>query len=164
MPRFIPYRRRRAVISLRTIVLCGLLVITPTAAWLTRGEFVEQADAAPRQETTVGPAAGQIRAADIRITDGDTFRVLEERIRIANIDTPEMPGRARCAAEAQLAVQAKARLGQLLSGGDIRLARRGEDRYGRTLARVSVNGVDVGEQLVREGAAQRWAGRKAQWC
>ncbi len=164
MPRFVPYRRRRTFISLRTALLCGLLVLTPTAAWLTNGRLVAEADAAPRQETTVGAVAGQIRAADIRITDGDTFRVLEERIRIENIDTPEMPGRARCPAEAQLAVQAKARLGQLLAAGDIRLARNGEDRYGRTLARVSVNGVDVGEQLVREGAAQRWAGRKAQWC
>lgn len=165
MPRPLPYRRRRRTfISLRTLVLCGLLVVTPTAAWLTRGEFVEQADAAPRQNASAGPAAGQVRAGDIRITDGDTFRVREERIRIENIDTPEMPGRARCPAEAQLALRAKARLGQLLAAGDIRLARSGEDRYGRTLARVSVNGVDVGDQLVREGAAQRWAGRKAQWC
>lgn len=164
MPRVAPFRRRRTLISLRTVVLCGLLLVTPTAAWLTSGRLVAQADAAPRQEATSGAAVGQIRAADIRITDGDTFRVLEERIRIENIDTPEMPGRARCPAEAKLALQAKARLGQLLASGDIRLARRGEDRYGRTLARVSVNGVDVGEQLVREGAAQRWAGRKAQWC
>jgi len=102
--------------------------------------------------------------ADIRVTDGDTFRIREERIRIANIDTPEMPGRARCDAEAELALAARARLSRLLAAGDIRLAREGVDRYGRTLARVRAGGVDVGDQLVRERLAQRWMGRKASWC
>ena len=91
-------------------------------------------------------------------------RVAYSDIRIANIDTPEMPGRAQCAFEADKALAAKARLSQILAGGDIRIARDGVDRYGRTLATLKVNGRDVGEQLVGEGMAQRWQGHKAQWC
>lgn len=106
----------------------------------------------------------QLARGDIRVTDGDTIRVGAERIRIANIDTPEMPGRARCAYEADRALAAKARLTQILSGGEITIARDGVDRYGRTLATLRVNGRDVGEQLVAEGAAQRWRGHKAEWC
>ncbi|MCC7268653.1 MAG: thermonuclease family protein [Caulobacteraceae bacterium] len=105
-----------------------------------------------------------IAYSDIRVTDGDTFRLGAERIRIANIDTPEMPGRAACAYEADKALAAKARLAQILAGGEIVIARDGVDRYGRTLATLRVNGRDVGEQLVAEGAAQRWQGHKAQWC
>ena len=113
------------------------------------------------------PSAAQperVAYSDIRVTDGDTLRLGDERIRIANIDTPEMPGRAQCAFEADKALAAKARLSQILAGGDIRIARDGVDRYGRTLATLKVNGRDVGEQLVGEGMAQRWQGHKAQWC
>ena len=36
--------------------------------------------------------------------------------------------------------------------------------YRRTLALVRVNGIDVGEQLIAEGAARRWMGRRQPWC
>ncbi|MBP7705149.1 MAG: thermonuclease family protein [Caulobacter sp.] len=139
-------------------IVWALILAVLAAAYFIKGGFSTPADAAPRLQGALVPAAA------IRITDGDTFRIADERIRIANIDTPEMPGRARCDAEAQLALVAKARLGQLLSGGEIRVARDGVDRYGRTLATVSVDGADVGEQLVREGAARRWEGHRARWC
>jgi hypothetical protein len=42
----------------------------------------------------------------IRVIDGDTIEAAGERIRIANIDTPEMPPKSRCAAEAILAGRA----------------------------------------------------------
>lgn len=139
-------------------IVWALILALLVVAYAVKGGFTASADAAPRLDGALAPAAA------IRITDGDTFRIGEERIRIANIDTPEMPGRAKCEAEAEAALAAKARLRELLSDGEIRVLRDGVDRYGRTLATVSVDGADVGEQLIREGAAQRWAGRRAQWC
>jgi len=42
-------------------------------------------------------------ANSIRIIDGDTVALGNERIRIENIDTPERGGRAECDAERMLA-------------------------------------------------------------
>lgn len=100
--------------------------------------------------------------------DGDTFVLADgESVRILNIDTAEMPPRAACARERDLAFAAKARLSDLVGrGGRVTLSRQGpdRDRYGRQLRRVSSGGTDVGDQLVREGLAQPWVGRKAKWC
>jgi len=103
-----------------------------------------------------------------RVIDGDTLVLSDgERVRIENIDTAEMPPRSRCPYEEQMALRAKARLGDLeAAGGSITLTRtsRERDPYGRLLRRVRIDGADVGDQLVREGLAKRWMGRKATWC
>jgi micrococcal nuclease len=38
------------------------------------------------------------------------------------------------------------------------------DRYGRTLALVSVDSQDLGEALIAAGLARRWDGRRHPWC
>jgi micrococcal nuclease len=111
-----------------------------------------------------GAGAQELVQAQPVVIDGDTFRLGAETIRIANIDTPEAPPRARCMAEGRLAGLATRELGQLLASGDLTLQREGQDRYGRTLARVSVDGRDVGEALIDGGFAVAWAGRRADWC
>jgi len=100
-----------------------------------------------------------------QVYDGDSFRLCRERIRISDIDTPEL--RARCPAERRLAIQARDRLSQLLRE-PFRLERSGRarDRYGRHL-RVVVrqrDGRSVGDVLVREGLARTWSGRREPWC
>ena len=40
--------------------------------------------------------------------------------------------------------------------GPVKIQRQGLDQYGRTLARVVVNGIDAGEWLIRRGLARRW--------
>lgn len=105
--------------------------------------------------------------ADMRVIDGDTIQLPDgERVRILNIDTPEMPPRARCQREGSLALRARDRTQELLLAGDLSLhaSGRNRDRYGRLLRRIEVNGRDLGELLISEGLAQRWAGSKAQWC
>jgi micrococcal nuclease len=104
-----------------------------------------------------------------RVIDGDTADIDGERVRISNLDAPEMPGRARCAREAELAVAAKAKLTTILSvrGARIELIRdtiRPKDRYGRTLGRITVDGVDVAEPLTAAGVARPWRGRSSDWC
>lgn len=96
------------------------------------------------------------------IVDGDTLWLGGEKIRIVNIDAPEING--QCAYERALAITARDRLAELLNAGSIAIEREGVDRYQRTLARVTVDGVDVGSVLVGEGLAREWAGRRLPWC
>ncbi len=104
----------------------------------------------------------------IAVIDGDTFDVGAERVRIANIDAPELH-RAKCDAEKRLAVLAKKRLEELLAGdieivpGDLGTGRK-KDRNGRTLATIRIGGVDIGEQLIAEGLVRPWEGKRKSWC
>ena len=99
------------------------------------------------------------------VVDGDTFYHGGTKIRIANIDAPETHP-PRCADEARLGVAATVRLRDLLNSGEVSLARidRDEDVYGRKLRNVAVGGSDVGEALVGEGLARRYAGGRKSWC
>ena len=87
-----------------------------------------------------------------------------------NIDAPETRDYA-CERELVMGLKAKERLAALLRAGSIMVARSGEDRYGRTLARVFAGTSDVGQVLVRERLALPWQdgpaakdARKRHWC
>ena len=122
---------------------------------------------------TASAARPGLRVGPLRIIDGDTFVTEGETIRIANIDAPELSPGSECLAEANLAEVAKRELDQILgaswagtgSGVLPVIDRSGRDRYDRTLARVaSVDGKDVGEELITRGVAVRWTGKRADWC
>jgi len=104
--------------------------------------------------------------AGVRMVDGDTFDYRGERIRIADIDTPEVHG--RCASESQLAARATARMSALIGAGPFRLEPGGDgrdhDRYGRRLSIVTRGGRSLGQVLVSEGLAHPWVGHKLPWC
>lgn len=91
------------------------------------------------------------------VHDGDTVWWQGEKIRIADIDAPELNG--GCETERRRARAARDRLAVLLNARAATIERTGTDRYGRTLARFG----GLGEQLVKEGLASRWPGRK-DWC
>ncbi|MEG3088053.1 thermonuclease family protein [Sphingomonas sp. PB4P5] len=99
------------------------------------------------------------------VVDGDTFWMAGEKIRIADIDTPETHP-SRCALEADLGGRATLRLQTLLNAGPVTLvtAGRDTDRYGRKLRVVERGGVSLGDKLVAEGLARRWTGRRQPWC
>lgn len=102
--------------------------------------------------------------------DGDTCRFLvhgkSTPVRFMGIDAPEIGRGARCAAEQSGAVKARDRLLVLLHTGErIELEVHGKDKYRRTLARVLVDGQDVGQELVQEGLVRRYTGGKRRpWC
>ncbi|RED16916.1 thermonuclease family protein [Parasphingopyxis lamellibrachiae] len=99
------------------------------------------------------------------VVDGDTFWMEGEKIRILDIDTPELHP-ARCAEEERLGQAAKSRLHDLLNSGAVTLHRAGRDRdrYGRLLRRVEVSGQPVGDMLIGEGLARPYAGGRRSWC
>ena len=96
------------------------------------------------------------------VHDGDSFWLNGERVRIADIDAPELNG--RCRYESELALAARRRLLDLLNAGPNTIRRTGRDRYGRTLALVLRGNRSVGDMLVSEGLARTWSGRREPWC
>jgi endonuclease YncB( thermonuclease family) len=116
------------------------------------------------------PAEPEVRTQKVSrddivdVIDGDTFRLGGEKIRIADIDTPETAG--RCPEESALAARATERLATLLAQGPFELQPidRDEDRYGRKLRIVTRGGRSIGDQLVAEGLARTWSGRREPWC
>lgn len=99
------------------------------------------------------------------VVDGDTIWLRGEKIRIADIDTPETHDYG-CQSEKDLGDRATVRLEELLEAGTITLQPidRDEDQYGRKLRIVLVNGESVGSALVGEGLARWYEGGRRSWC
>ena len=98
------------------------------------------------------------------VHDGDTIRCGRERVRIANIDSPELPDRPKCQDRRRsyawggfaAGETSRGGLGRQPSRGRVMIERLGTDPYGRTLATVSVNGLDAGDYLISQGLAKPW--------
>lgn len=100
------------------------------------------------------------------VVDGDTIWLKGTKIRIADIDTPEISS-PKCDSEYQLGIEARDRLRELLDERpfDIRsIGGRDADRYGRKLRVIVQRGRSVGDVLVEEGLARTWSGRREPWC
>jgi len=107
------------------------------------------------------------------VYDGDTVELLcgagTERARLVGFDTPETtePG---CAAEGDLGLQAKLRLGDLVARAQgqpegILLDATGIDRYGRRLVTMRIFGRDVADIMIEEGLAVAYGGAaRTDWC
>lgn len=107
-------------------------------------------------------------AVSCTVHDGDTVRCNGERIRLVNIDAPELPGSPRCNprhlrggknpswCDYALGRRSRDALARLLKRGPVMIERQGRDVYGRTLARLTVGGRDAGEYLVERGLARWW--------
>ena len=112
-------------------------------------------------------------AADVHVIDGDTIVVSGERIRLRSvsgpIDAPELRS-AKCPLELFRAEASRDRLVAIMraAGDDFSIDRRGQDRYGRTVAVVYAEGNDVGARLVKEGHARPWPklskADRPTWC
>ncbi|MEO0061596.1 MAG: hypothetical protein RLZZ08_156 [Pseudomonadota bacterium] len=101
------------------------------------------------------------------VVDGDTIWFHGEKIRIADINAPEVshPG---CDAELTLGRAATARLQVLLGAGPFTLTPaadgRDRDRYGRLLRVITRDGHSLGDDMVRAGLAEEWQGHRRNWC
>lgn len=123
--------------------------------------FAASAQESPRHTFTV---CGLVRSTCV--VDGDTIWLEGVKIRIADIDTPEI-SQPQCDAEYALGIRARDRLVILLNEGAFSLApigSRDEDQYGRKLRVIMRSGRSLGDQLVSEGLARTWTGRREPWC
>jgi len=124
---------------------------------------------APPASAESASAHFELCTGPVRVTcvvDGDTFWLDSHKIRIADIDTPEV-SEPKCQSEYELGMRATYRLRELLNGGAFELRSipgRDQDQYGRLLRVVVRGGRSLGDQLVREGLARTWTGRREPWC
>ena len=123
----------------------------------------------------VACTASAVPATVDYIIDGDTFAArvnldddikITVRVRIANVDTPELHG--NCDYEIRMANIARDRLAQLIPiGSTVELTDIRDDKYlGRIDARVSdSDGNDVGKILITENLGRVYnGGRRTGWC
>lgn len=115
----------------------------------------------------VAAKASRLGPADacpvLSVHDGDTIRCGRERIRLANIDAPELPDSPKCIdphkygwCDPALGYRSRDALQAFLESGPVTIRRTGRDKYGRTLAAVSVNGRDAGAYLMSLDLARSW--------
>ena len=81
--------------------------------------------------------------------DGDTCTSLKgEKIRLACIDTPELKGKYANPIPAKLA---RDFLNDLIAKKDVSIRRITKDRYGRTVAELFKNDINIQELIVKKG-------------
>jgi endonuclease YncB( thermonuclease family) len=141
-------RRARLATGLISLFLAFTLAVPPGGVSLARAEAMPICVGGHRVTCVV---------------DGDTFWLNGERIRILGLDAPEM-GRPRCTLGSPLAPVARDTLAALLGAGGLNLERQGNDVYGRTLARVVVNGTDVADVLIDDGLGRLYKRGQKPWC
>ena len=86
-------------------------------------------------------------------------------VRLADVDTPESY-RPECEAERELGDRAKDYAEALLRGARrITVVVLMKGRYGRLIARVLADGVDVSQALIEEGLGRPYdGGKRKSWC
>ena len=100
------------------------------------------------------------------VVDGDTIHLAGIKIRLEDIDAPEIRD-YKCSSEFDLGERATSRLLELVNIGPfdvVRIGDRDADRFGRKLRTLFRNNQSLGIQLVDEGLAVPWEGRKHRWC
>jgi len=89
------------------------------------------------------------------VTDGDTIRCGDERIRLLAIDAPELPGhcaRGRNCIEGDPFASSTS-LQEAVRGKKLTVERAGTDRYGRTIAVIFADGVNLSCHQLETGHA-----------
>ena len=102
-----------------------------------------------------GPTGSTGPAGQVRVIDGDTFRVGGTRVRLYGLDAPETSQTCKTeqgvdwACGAWSKSVAETRFGGRHATCDALYL----DAYGRTVATCAIDGADVGQVLVRDGVA-----------
>jgi hypothetical protein len=150
------YRRKRRIKKVAQIMsaFAGAAILGGAAALVT-----DRVEVQPTSRAAEAKHYGEILAG-CSVTDGDTIRCGNERIRLLGIDAPEMPGHCRqgrdCVEGDPYASTASLAAGMI---GSLSIERVGEDHYGRTLAVVAGSQGDLScWQLRHEQAVY-----KAKW-
>ncbi|WP_259663989.1 thermonuclease family protein [Rhizobium bangladeshense] len=156
----VAHRRMPGLIKLVLMVMVAL----PSAVHVPTGDKAYATDARSKVSAAFQNCATGTRQACV--VDGDTIWLDGQKIRIADIDTPEV-SEPRCSSELALGNRATDRMLELINEGPFELRGwpgRDTDRYGRKLRVLVRDGRSLGNILVSEGLARTWSGRREPWC
>ena len=95
-----------------------------------------------------------VKSYEIKIIDGDTIHLNNEKIRFTGIDTPEL--KQTCSKNNEIiycGIQARQLLINKIGKNKVNCVKEGKDQYKRTLAECFVNDLSLSRFLVREGYA-----------
>ena len=95
-----------------------------------------------------------VKSYEIKIIDGDTIHLNNEKIRFTGIDTPEL--KQTCNKNNEIiycGIQARQLLINKIGKNKVKCVREGKDQFKRTLAECFVNDLSLSRFLVREGYA-----------
>ena len=95
-----------------------------------------------------------VKSYEIKIIDGDTIHLNNEKIRFTGIDTPEL--KQTCNKNNEIincGIQARKLLINKIGKSKVNCFREGKDQYNRTLAECFVNDLSLSRFLVRQGYA-----------
>jgi micrococcal nuclease len=172
MPQRTRPRRKAGIGAVFGIVaaLMGISVVStrwrqwsaPTPAGVTASDLKPSAQ--DRESAPFALCKGHARVTCV--VDGDTIWYKHEKIRIADINAPEI-SHPQCDYEEQLGDKARDRLMGLLNAGPFSVVADGSrdvDKYGRKLRDITRGGKSLGSVLVSEGLAERWTGHRRDWC
>ena len=163
--KFIAHRDNQDLVKILTA--CRIVSLIGGAVGLgSLGEvtLVEAANLGPSPHATYSKCADGHRYTCV--VDGDTLWIEGHKIRVADIDAPEI-SEPKCSSELDLGNRATDRLIKLVNQGPFELQAwpgRDTDRYGRQLRLLVRGGRSLGDILVSEGLARIWTGRREQWC
>ena len=89
------------------------------------------------------------------ITDGDTIKFNNKKIRLHGIDTPEIKQlcKNKDGEDYKCGVKAKLALITLISSNQVKCSVHGKDRYKRLIATCFIKNININEWLVKEGWA-----------
>lgn len=101
------------------------------------------------------PASAVETVARFDVTDGDSLRAGDTRIRLHGIDAPELAQTCRDARGRDWAcgTWARAQLTEVTRGKRLTCTQRDTDRYGRIVATCTADGQDIAAAMVARGAA-----------
>ena len=95
-----------------------------------------------------------VKSYEIKIIDGDTIHLNNEKIRFTGIDTPEL--KQTCKKNSEIiycGIVARQLLIDKIGKNKVNCIRECKDQYKRTLAECFVNDLSLSKYLVREGYA-----------
>ena len=138
--------------------------------WLFWSVYLSYLEFGTLGDVAMGLAKGTTDCKVVAVVDGDTITAWcggtdFQRVRLTGFDTPEIFS-PKCNSERWRGLRATVALkGRLWAAGNIALYPSGRDRYDRLLARMTVDGVSVGNDLIARGLARPYVGGiRRGWC
>lgn len=117
---------------------------------------------------------GPYEAEYIKNYDADSITIrfeiwpdvwMQRNVRLYGLDTPEKSWRAACIEEKEMADKASAHVTQRLKEGGLEVMVLDTGKFGRLLVKISINGEDLGAELISLGYAREYFGAaRESWC